>query len=210
IRPEAVTVCNNALREYPHVIRFQVQYARALISTGRSREAVEAISPAADAGYPSAQTSLGEMHAAGQLDARGKADLETAATWFNLAGAQDHPPALVHIASLQASGKGGYARSDDAAASTLRTAAEAGHPPAQTLLGQRFSSGKGVTRSYENAGNWFTPAANAGYADAQFLLAELYERGRGVTKDKAEAARWFEKARDNGHPDAAARLRRLQ
>lgn len=80
----------------------------------------------------------------------------------------------------------------------------------QPLLRQRFASGKGMPRSYENAGNWYTPAANAGYADAQFLLAELYERGRGVTKDKAEAAIWYAKSHESGHPDAAARLRRLR
>ena len=191
-------------------MRFQVQYARALISTGRSREAVVAIQPAADAGYPSAQTALGEMHAAGQLDACGKADLNTATTWFRLAGDQAHPPALVHVAALQSDSKGGFARSDNDAASTLRKAPEPGHPPAQTLLRQRFASGKGMPRSYENAGNWYTPAANAGYADAQFLLAELYERGRGVTKDKAEAAIWYAKSHESGHPDAAARLRRLR
>lgn len=210
IPPEAVISCNNALREFPHVIRFQVQYARALISTGRSMEALQAIQPAADAGYPSAQTALGDMYAAGQLDDRGKADLDTAAQWYHLAAAQDHAPAQVQIAALQSSGRGGFSRSDSDAAATLRTAAEAGHPPAQTLLGERLASGKGVSRNYENAANWYTQAANAGFAEAQFLLAELFQRGRGVTKDKTKAAHWFEQALENGHPDAASRLRRLR
>ena len=82
-----------------------------------------------------------------------------------------------------------------------RTAALAGEPTAQLLLGTYFD---GIVHPYDEAEatKWYRKAADAGIVDAMIKMAHRYQDGRGVTKDEAEALNWYRKAAEAGDVDA--------
>ncbi len=87
------------------------------------------------------------------------------------------------------------------AARLARTAAEAGRPHAQALLGRLLAYGDGVAKDEAEARSWLTKAADAGDGDAALTLAHLEADAR-----PKEAQRWLEKATVAGSTVAAAEL----
>lgn len=206
----AIPSCNDALRKYPDTIRFQVQYARALVAAGRSRteDAMSAVEPAARLGYPAAETLIGMIHEAGYLSEKGKPDYPNAIRWYKFASDRGYPPAQQKMGFLYEKGLG-FRRADNVAVEWYHRAASQGYAPAQVDLGLMFSLGRGVKRNYATAMEWFTKAATAGYASAQFYLGDMFEKGRGVKRDKKSAVMWYKKAGDQGHQKAINRSKRL-
>ncbi len=205
----AVPACNEALRLYPEVIRFQIQYARALFAAGRANDAMTAIEKAARFGYPAAEMMIGELHERGLLSESGKPDLSNAVRWYQFAVSRAYAPAQVKLGELIESGSAGFTRSTEAAIGWYQKAAEQGYPPAQVLLGDRFVSGRGLKRDYAAAMHWYSQAAEVGYSEAEFKLGEMFERGRGVKRNRDSAAAWYRKAANHGSRDAAEKMKRL-
>ncbi|MCB1693892.1 MAG: SEL1-like repeat protein, partial [Pseudomonadales bacterium] len=175
----AIPACNEALRLYPDVVRFQVEYARALLAAGRDQDARVAVDKAADKGYPEAQTLIAWMYENGRLTDNGRPDYDNAMRWYKLAAKDNYPEAQLSIGQLHYNGNG-VRRDYDEAAQWYARAANQGYPPAQTALGELYMTGRGVDRDYGQALQWISRAAEAGYPEAQFQMGELYERGRGV------------------------------
>jgi len=205
----AVPACNEALRLYPEVVRFQIQYARSLLAAGRANDALTAIEKPARLGYPAAEYLIASMHEQGFLSANSKPDLVNALRWYRYAQAKDYPRALLKIAELTESGKAGITRSIAGATKLYHQAAVLGYPPAQVIMGDKYMSGRGVSRDYGLALQWYSSAAELNYPEAEFKLGEMYERGRGVKRNKTSAIAWYRRARDQGYPKATAKLRRL-
>ena len=206
----AVPACNEALRVYPEVIRFQIQYARSLLAAGRVNDAFTAIEKPARLGYPAAEYLIARMHEQGLLSADGKPDLVNALRYYKYAQAKEYPRALLKIAQLTESGKAGITRSAADATKLHHRAAELGYPPAQVIMGDKYVSGRGgVRRDYALALQWYTRAAELNYPEAEFKLGGMYERGRGVKRNKTSAIAWYRRARNQGYAEAAAKLRRL-
>jgi TPR repeat protein len=67
-------------------------------------------------------------------------------------------------------------------------------PKIQTQIGNRYKTGEGVVKNYEEAVNWYRKAAEQGFAGAQNNLAVMYEEGLGVPRDYSEAAKWYRRA----------------
>ncbi|MEO2177599.1 MAG: peptidoglycan-binding protein [bacterium] len=205
----AVPACNDALRRYPDVIRFQVQYARSLLAAGRYDDALGAAKPASHLGYPEADTLIGQMHEMGGFSKAGKPDYFEALRWYKVAAEKEYPEAILSLGRFLEQGQGGYKRSTTAALNRYLQAAYKNYPPAQVTLGSRYSSGTGVSRNYARALELFNSAAIAGYPDGQYRLGEMYERGRGLKRDKTAAIGWYRKASDQGHVGAKQKLSRL-
>lgn len=205
----AIPACNEALRLNPDVIRFQIQYTRALLSAGRYGDAMNAIQRAARLGYPAAEATIGWMHEIGGLSDNGKPDYESALHWYQLAAQKDYPPAMMAIAGFTEKGQGGIKRSESQAVAWYRRAADLGHPPAQLKLGEKYQSGKGVKRDYAVALQWISRAAETGYPGGQYAMGETYERGRGVKRNKDTARAWYRRAGNQGHGPAASKLKKL-
>ena len=203
----AVAVCNDALRKYPEVIRFQIQYARALRSSGRFSDARGAIDQAAKSGYPAAEVLIARMHESGVLAEKGKPDFETALRWYQRANEKDYPQAQVKIGEYLEAGQGGLNRSIEGAVSWYRRAADQGNPPAQLIMAEHYISGRGVKRDYAAAHRWLHLAAELEYPAAEYKLGELYERGRGVKRNKTSAVAWYRKASSHGSAAATAKLK---
>jgi clan AA aspartic protease (TIGR02281 family) len=79
----------------------------------------------------------------------------------------------------------------------LRPLADKGHVRPQTLLGDMYADGRGVTRNDATAVGWYRKAAEQKYGSAQIRLGFMYENGRGVPQDYATAMRWYRKAADH-------------
>ena len=129
----------------------------------------------------------------------------------------------------------GVAADKQAAARWSGSAAEAGNPVAQYLLGaltndkarsfQLFSQaaaqgnlkamhnlaiayaqGSGTSKDENKAAEWFARAAERGYLDSAFDLAVLYERGEGVPQDLKQALKWYAVAAFTGDSPSQARV----
>lgn len=205
----AIPTCNEALRNHPDVVRFQVQYARALLSANRNQDAMNAIEKAARLGYPEAETVIGWMHEQGRLSDNGRPDTTNALRWYEMAAEKNYPEALLSIGRFHYDGEAGFRRDYEMAAEYYARAANLGYPPAQVALANLYVEGRGVSRNYEAAVQWMTRAAEVGYPEAQYELGQMYERGRGVRRDKTTAIAWYRRAGDQGHVEAADRLERL-
>ncbi|MFT4711876.1 MAG: TPR repeat protein [Candidatus Azotimanducaceae bacterium] len=205
----AIPACNDALRLNSDVVRFQIQYTRALLSAGRFGDAMNAIQRAARLGYPAAETTIGWMHERGGLSDKGKPDYESALHWYQLAAQKDYPTAMMSIAGFTEKGQGGIKRSEEQAVAWYRQAANLGHPPAQLKLGEKYQTGKGVKRDYAIALQWIGRAAEADYPAGQYLMGETYERGRGVKRNKDTARSWYRRASNQGHTPSAIKLKKL-
>lgn len=206
----AIPACNEALRNSPDVIRFQIQYARALLAAGRAEDAMNAVESAARLGYPAAETTVAWMHEAGMLSGSGKPDYVNALRWYRMATEDNYPPALFAIGRFTDQGRGGIKRSESESLKWYRKAGELGYPPALSVLGSRYRLGKGVKRNYQRALEWYNQAAELSYPDALFAIGNMYERGHGVERNKSNAAAWYKKAQTEGHAEAAERLKRVR
>lgn len=79
-----------------------------------------------------------------------------------------------------------------------KTAAAAGEPAANTLLGRMYAEGLGVGKDPQQAAEWYRKAADLGDANAQFALGLMLVRGQGVKQDRTAAADLFEKSAKAG------------
>ncbi len=203
----AVDACNIALRESPDLIRFQIQYARALLAADKGRDALSAARAAANKGYPRAITLLGEIYETGQLDERGKPDYDRALAAYQLAAEQDYPEAQRRIGYYYEKGHS-VTRSNTSAFEWYLAAANQGYAPAMVTVGRWLTAGKGAKRNYDNALVWLKRAAEGGSGEANYAIGEMYERGRGVKRNKGEAKVWYDKAERLGYSNETAQRRR--
>jgi hypothetical protein len=88
----------------------------------------------------------------------------------------------------------------------LREQAEQGDAVAQTELGSRYYSGRGVPEDDAEATRWIRMAAEQGHAPAQYDLGLLYFRSRGVRGDDTAAAAWYRRAAEQGYAPAQGGL----
>lgn len=87
-----------------------------------------------------------------------------------------------------------------------REAAEQGDKISQTLLGEMYLYGKGVSQDYVEAVKWFRKSAEQGHIGAYYPLGCMYEEGKGVPRDHDEAVKWFRKAGEQGYADTQLKI----
>ena len=206
----AVTACNEALRDYPLAARLHVQYARSLIAAGRPEDAERAIADHVEIGYPSAMHVMAELYLKGGLGEDGDADLVTAEEWYLKAAEGGDFLAKMDLYALYMEGGPGVKRNYAAAIRWLTEASDDQHEPATLKLAGHFERGQGVSRNYEKAAELYQVVANKDHVSAILSLAEFYERGRGVTRDRKKALELLKKARDLGDESLEKRIERLE
>jgi uncharacterized protein len=100
----------------------------------------------------------------------------------------------------------GVAKSDAAAASWWKRAAEKGHIKAQVNVGWAYETGTGLIKDPDMALMWYRKAATQNDAIAQNKLGMFYENGLGVEKNILTAVDWYRKAALQGLADAQNKL----
>lgn len=84
----------------------------------------------------------------------------------------------------------------------LRTAANGGHPQAQSEMGDLYLDGNGVVQDFVQATAWYRKAANQGNSKAMLGLGRMSRSGWGTDTDLVEAYVWLNLAAARGEADA--------
>ena len=167
-------------------------------------KAVEWYRKAASQGYPAAETNLGDMY----LFGRGGLDKNPldALSWYLKAAQQQWPDAQYRLAYMYEAGLG-TAKDVQRAAELYRSAADAGYPDAENVLGVLYATGSdGLPKDDQQAVQWYRKAAEQGFAKAEKNLGDMYYYGRGVDRDYEQALDWYKKAADQQFAEAQYRL----
>ena len=143
------------------------------IESGRHGQAVQMLTPLANAGNSLAQYRLGMLYYHGQGVPE---DEKQAIYWWRKAAAQDYTEAMFQLGSAFLFGSQAariVPDPDREAAMWYFQAASGGHAEAQYHLGLLFLAGKGVIDSRPEAVRWLRKAAAQGHAEAKKALASV-------------------------------------
>ena len=81
-------------------------------------------------------------------------------------------------------------------------AAERGHGPAASEVGEAYNAGRGVEQDPNAGAKWINTAAARGEPRAQYAVGAALYNGAGVEQDYARAVRYLGNAASQGHADA--------
>ena len=108
--------------------------------------------------------------------------------------------------TASAAGAGAAVSTDSPAAGHYAGTGEQAPGRYEFEQGEKYYSGRGVSRDYAEALRWYRKAADLGHAAAYARIGAIYYSGDGVRQNYAEALRCFRKAAELGIPDAAGTI----
>lgn len=76
----------------------------------------------------------------------------------------------------------------------------------ETVKGDAYLTGRGVSRDYKLAAYWYEKGAGLGDPIAQNQIGYLYQVGLGVERDQVRAVHWYQLAAANGLTNAKVNL----
>ena len=157
----------------------------------RTRQAVDWLTHAAEAGLDCAQYALGKLYRDGGPVAQ---DMTQAVIWFSQAAERGNQYAMYALGKLRL-------EADDPAAARrwFRQSADLGNQFAQYQLGKLLLCGDGVAKDTAGAVRWLTESAEQGNQYAQYALGKLYLLGKDIPQDRESAVRWFTLAAEQGN-----------
>lgn len=157
----------------------------------RTRQAVDWLTHAAEAGLDCAQYALGKLYRDGGPVAQ---DMTQAVIWFSQAAERGNQYAMYALGKLRL-------EADDPAAARrwFRQSADLGNQFAQYQLGKLLLCGDGVAKDTAGAVRWLTESAEQGNQYAQYALGKLYLLGKDISQDRESAVRWFTLAAEQGN-----------
>ena len=128
-------------------------------------------------------------------------DTRMAAEQFRTAASKNHVLSQLELGKLIiADPKLGTPKE---AAGYFRSAAEAGDPEAQSLLGRMYLDGEGVEQSDKKAFKWISLAAEQNEPYALDYLGYMYYEGKGTEKSFEKALDCFVRSAEEGNPEGA-------
>jgi TPR repeat protein len=201
----AGTACNEAMQQYPAVMRFVFEagrIAQARKDFGQARDLYE---KAFAGGYPMAANGLGNLYSDGEGTRK---DMIQAYRWYKKAADAGEPPAMLALGWLYEIGSG-VAKDCSEAIRLYDAAGKAGVASAINDMGLMYFKGSCVQRDYAVARRWFEQAIALGDGDAMNNLGTLYKDGHGVPHNVQLAREWFEKAAALGVPEAKQNLKEM-
>ncbi len=199
----AAKACNEAIAQYPDVVRFTFEAGRVATARKNFAEALRLYEKAAAAGYAMANNNIGAFYEEGSGVQRNYAEL---VRWYSKAVAAGEPIAIVDLGWQYEHGHG-VAQDLAEARRLYETAVTAGVPAAMNNLGLLYLNGKGVPRDYPQARRLFEQAIALGAPAAMNDLGVMYYEGDGVPRDRKIARQWYEKAAALGNPEARQNLK---
>ena len=157
----------------------------------RTRQAVDWLTHAAEAGLDCAQYALGKLYRDGGSVAQ---DMTQAVIRFSQAAERGNQYAMYALGKLRL-------EADDPAAARrwFQQSADLGNQFAQYRLGKLLLCGDGVAKDTAGAVRWLTESAEQGNQYAQYALGKLYLLGKDISQDRESAVRWFTLAAEQGN-----------
>ena len=124
-----------------------------------------------------------------------------AAEQFRIAASKNHVLAQLELGKLIIMDS--KLGSPKEAAGYFRSAAEAGDPEAQSLLGRMYLDGEGVEQSDKKAFKWISLAAEQNEPYALDYLGYMYYEDRGTEKSFEKALDCFVRSAEEGNSEGA-------
>ena len=201
----AATACNEAMQQYPDVIRFVFETGRIAEVRKDFATARSLYEKAFAGGYAIAANGLGNLYS----DGKGvRKDMAQAAQWYKKAADAGEPAAMDALAWLYQTGSG-VAKSCPEAIRLYDASAKLGLSESINNMGLLYFNGACVQRDYAVARQWFEQAVALGDPQAMNNMGTLYNAGHGVPRNTKLAREWFEKAAALGVPEAKQNLKEM-
>jgi uncharacterized caspase-like protein len=201
--PSAMIACNEAMKQYPDVMRFVFEAGRIAHARKDYAEARTLYEKAFAGGYAIAANGLGNLYSDGQGVPK---DMAQAAQWYKKAADAGEPAAMDALAWLYEIGSGVPKNCSE----TIRlydTSGKLGLSASVNNMGLMYLKGACVQRDYAVARQWFEQAVALGDGQAMNNMGTLYSDGHGVPRNNKIAREWFEKAAALGIPEAKQNLK---
>ena len=195
--------CEDAMRQYPDVLRFALQAGRVAMARKDYAEARRLYDKAAAGGYPMAFNNIGSIYESGDGV---RMDYAEAGRWYKKGADAGEPIAMIDLGWLYETGHG-FARNCPEAVRLYETAVKAGVPAAMNNLGLLYLDGKCVERDYAEAKRLFDQGVALGDDASMNSLGVLYDNGDGVPRNGKLARQLFEKAAALGNHEAKLNLK---
>ena len=201
--PSAVLACNEAMKQYPDVMRFVFEAGRVAYARKDYAQARTLYEKAFAGGYAIAANGLGNLYSDGQGVPK---DMAQAAQWYKKAADAGEPAAMDALAWLYESGSG-VPKSCTEAIRLYDVSGKLGLSASINNMGLMYLKGACVQRDYAEARRWFEQAVALGDGEAMNNMGTLYSDGHGVPRNNKIAREWFEKAAALGIPEAKQNLK---
>ena len=202
---KAVPVCQRALEQYPDSLRILINYARAIDASGRHEEARQLYQAGAEAGFPIAYRSMGDVY----RDGRGvEKDLKEARYWYALGAEKHNVFAELNLALIYEGGLGVQVNKAKAVQWLWRSAKQ-GFAPSMEKLAGYYLEGDIIPKDERQAALLLQGAAEMGHVWAEQRLGQLYISGTGVKADPQVGREWIERSATQGNVYAQAEVAKL-
>jgi TPR repeat protein len=199
----AGSACEDAMRQYPDMMRFVYEAGRIAMARKDFVEARRLYDKAAAGGYAMAFNNIGGMYEGG----RGVSiDYAEAGRWYRKGADAGEPIAMIDLGWLYETGHG-VAKNCTEAVRLYETAVKAGIPSAMNNLGLLYMNGKCIERDYAEAKRLFEKGAALGDDYSMNSLGVLYDNGNGVPRNRKLARKLFEKAAALGNHESKLNLK---
>jgi TPR repeat protein len=170
-------------------------YSQGVILEKDEAKAIEWFRKGAEAGSPKSQMNLGLMLRQGKTITRNHTE---SMEWLEKAASTGDSDAIRTLGQLYFLGDSLLIPDQAKSLPHLRTAAEAGDPVSQNLLGVAYREGHTGRIDLEKAKEWFRKAAQLGQVKAQSNLAHILGVASPTSPDRKEALIWLIIAKDQG------------
>jgi TPR repeat protein len=201
----ATPACNEAMRQYPDVMRFVFETGRIAFARKDYTQARSLYERAYAGGYVVAANGLGNLYSDGQGVRK---DMVQAAQWYKKAADAGEPAAMDALAWLYQTGSG-VPKSCPEAIRLYDASGKAGLSASLNNMGLLYFNGVCVQRDYAVARHWFEQAIALGDPQAMNNMGTIYNDGHGVPRNTKLAREWFEKAAALGVPEARLNLKEM-
>jgi tetratricopeptide (TPR) repeat protein len=201
--PSATLACNEALKQYPDVMRFVFEAGRVAHARKDYAQARTLYEKAFAGGFVMAANGLGNLYSEGQGVPK---DMTQAAQWYKKASDAGEPAAMDALAWLYEIGSG-VPRNCPEAIRLYDVSGKLGLSASINNMGLMYFKGSCVQRDYAVARQWFEQAVALGDSDAMNNMGTIYNDGHGVARNTRTACEWFERAAALGVPEAKQNLK---
>lgn len=203
--PAALRACNEAVRQYPQVARFEHQLGRAHLAARAVQDGWRHFEAAAEHGHVRSLYQMGYLH---RLGVGRPASDTTAVEMFRRGAERGDPYGIYDYGKALFHGRG-IAQNASTGLDMMLRAADMGHTYAMNELGYIFVSGAGMPTDTERGLRFYQAGVERQDIYSLNNVGLAYLRGTGVARDLKKAMDYFSRAAAGGHPYAPTNIGRL-
>lgn len=203
--PAALRACNEAVRQFPQVARFEHQLGRAHLAARAVEEGWRHIERAAERGHVRSLYQMGYLY---RLGVGRPASDATAVEMFRRGAERGDPYGIYDYGKALFHGRG-IAQNVSTGLDMMLRAADMGHTYAMNELGYIFVSGAGMPADAERGLRFYQAGVDRQDIYSLNNVGLAYLRGTGVARDLKKAMDYFSRAAAGGHPYAPTNIGRL-